>query len=713
MVSTTSTTATTKAATATADATATTNNSTNMTTSLTQIIVKLDNAKSHLLSFQVPLFEIQEHHILYKLASAVNLPLHMLHIRNYNANANHNHNHNHNHSTHQIFLSAYTHLPILGGKGGFGTLLKGLSKQAGAKQTTDFGACRDLNGRRLRHVNDELKLQKWRQAVLRRNKLKKGGDANANGDSNAFIDIEQEFQDMQTESGIRNWHLMVPSWGAGEISQKSKRKEEIKIKRELREWANRENEKVKQKLILKRQREQLKVDYAAVGLEKGKEEDDKLTISIMEGLKKRRKLVNGNGNDEREMLPLENARQSDGDSNYGTTVSFLCTLSGDLVVEDNIDSSSTSTSTSTDNQHTSAMTMIQSKSEFATAGIIANAEMFNSAYSDYNGLYYEVTIETGGIAQIGWATSASAHNTGNNGFLPNSDTGDGVGDDKFSYGYDGLRGKVFHDGKELDYGHGSGSDSSGWKKGDVVGCLYDFTNGAISFSVNGENYGKAFDVKPEGEKGDCEDENGSEKEVLLLYPSLSLNENEIVGINIGPTFRHCPNNGNAKKTKTKKTKGKKVKKEHQYLAISSIVVNQNDGKCSEEDDLEELNVKQRGSETGGEDAIIGSMLLPEMKNTIANADTSVGTSGTGTAAIDDTTAKTTNSNEPIDLEKYMAAQELEVLGMNRLKEELYRLGCKCGGSLSERASRLYSLKSLPRDQIPPKLRGKNFHEAVP
>eukprot|EP00592_Proboscia_alata_P002359 CAMPEP_0194372984 /NCGR_PEP_ID=MMETSP0174-20130528/21404_1 /TAXON_ID=216777 /ORGANISM="Proboscia alata, Strain PI-D3" /LENGTH=189 /DNA_ID=CAMNT_0039151809 /DNA_START=58 /DNA_END=624 /DNA_ORIENTATION=+ len=51
---------------------------------------------------------------------------------------------------------------IRGGKGGFGTLLKGQSKQAGAKTTYDFGACRDLNGRRLRHVNDEIKLRKWR-----------------------------------------------------------------------------------------------------------------------------------------------------------------------------------------------------------------------------------------------------------------------------------------------------------------------------------------------------------------------------------------------------------------------------------------------------------------------------------------------------------------------------------------------------------------------
>ena len=52
-------------------------------------------------------------------------------------------------------------LRVNGGKGGFGAMLKSMAKQAGSKKTTDFGACRDLSGRRLRHVNDELILKKW------------------------------------------------------------------------------------------------------------------------------------------------------------------------------------------------------------------------------------------------------------------------------------------------------------------------------------------------------------------------------------------------------------------------------------------------------------------------------------------------------------------------------------------------------------------------
>ena len=82
---------------------------------------------------------------------------------------------------------------IRGGKGGFGTLLKGQSRQAGAKLTTDFGACRDLQGRRLRHVNDEIKLRKWREMEKR----KQAGEE--------VPDDEL----WKTPSGLYNWHLMT------------------------------------------------------------------------------------------------------------------------------------------------------------------------------------------------------------------------------------------------------------------------------------------------------------------------------------------------------------------------------------------------------------------------------------------------------------------------------------------------------------------------
>jgi hypothetical protein len=61
-------------------------------------------------------------------------------------------------------------LRIVGGKGGFGALLR--SKKATVK-TTNFGACRDLNGRRLRHVEQERALQEWQATAAQREAEKK------------------------------------------------------------------------------------------------------------------------------------------------------------------------------------------------------------------------------------------------------------------------------------------------------------------------------------------------------------------------------------------------------------------------------------------------------------------------------------------------------------------------------------------------------------
>ena len=46
-------------------------------------------------------------------------------------------------------------LRLLGGKGGFGALLR---SGARASHTQNFDACRDLSGRRLRHVTADEKL---------------------------------------------------------------------------------------------------------------------------------------------------------------------------------------------------------------------------------------------------------------------------------------------------------------------------------------------------------------------------------------------------------------------------------------------------------------------------------------------------------------------------------------------------------------------------
>ncbi|CAN1176750.1 Replication stress response regulator SDE2, partial [Linum perenne] len=54
-------------------------------------------------------------------------------------------------------------LSLRGGKGGFGSLLRGAATKAGQKKTNNFDACRDMSGRRLRHVNAEKRLEEWKE----------------------------------------------------------------------------------------------------------------------------------------------------------------------------------------------------------------------------------------------------------------------------------------------------------------------------------------------------------------------------------------------------------------------------------------------------------------------------------------------------------------------------------------------------------------------
>ena len=50
----------------------------------------------------------------------------------------------------------------LGGKGGFGAMLRGQASRPGMKKVqANTGAMRDLSGRRLRHVEQEAQLQEW------------------------------------------------------------------------------------------------------------------------------------------------------------------------------------------------------------------------------------------------------------------------------------------------------------------------------------------------------------------------------------------------------------------------------------------------------------------------------------------------------------------------------------------------------------------------
>uniref|UniRef100_W5ULX9 Replication stress response regulator SDE2 n=1 Tax=Ictalurus punctatus TaxID=7998 RepID=W5ULX9_ICTPU len=64
------------------------------------------------------------------------------------------------------------------------------------------------------------------------------------------------------------------------------------------------------------------------------------------------------------------------------------------------------------------------------------------------------------------------------------------------------------------------------------------------------------------------------------------------------------------------------------------------------------------------------------------------------------------ADTPLNLLSVSGVEELEALGMERLKAELMNRGMKCGGTLRERAARLYSVRGLSADQIDPTLLAK-------
>ena len=62
-------------------------------------------------------------------------------------------------------------LNLNGGKGGFGSMLRALGAQI--SKTTNKEACRDLNGRRLRDINDEERLKKYVEKKAEREEVEK------------------------------------------------------------------------------------------------------------------------------------------------------------------------------------------------------------------------------------------------------------------------------------------------------------------------------------------------------------------------------------------------------------------------------------------------------------------------------------------------------------------------------------------------------------
>ena len=586
------------------------------------------------------------------------------------------------------FVTVSVRSCILGGKGGFGTLLKGQSRQAGAKLTTDFGACRDLQGRRLRHVNDEIKLRKFRDRQRRE----------AAGEK---IDVDELYK---TPSGIYNWHLMTPTWA--DISKKAA----YKIRRQFQNMEKADKRKAdlqKEKDEVYQKSMTMYLDETTAqsqsiqselndALKQGllqrqkQKQQQKLSVSDTNMVKKRKRPDDDDAHTTKTHA-VDDVNGTDDQSQLQEQPNALVSLSGDVVVSE---SSSSNNAQEKNKIPSSSSVQMQSKSEFMTAVLVLDGLPASTANSPDTStvIYYEVTIVTGGLAQIGWASltgdmstkesssavaaSAGGGGSSSSGFTPNNDLGDGVGDDAFSFGIDLSRGLKFHGGEDWEYGKGLK-----WKPGDRLGCSWNQSTGEITFTLNGQPLLDSNDTTVAF----------TNTNFHYLFPAFSCNQGEILELHLKQEDCLYIPKDNCKVN---------------FIPVGELLQVDTEPKRSKKEDVSNNNADAQELQPL-------SSLAECSTSGSNNSDKNTADKPTlETKSVPSTATKERTKPEPIDLSKYDSAKELEELGLDRLKSGLLAIHAKCGGTLEERAKRLFSLKGLHPKDYPAKVRAKTFAKTL-
>jgi len=393
---------------------------------------------------------------------------------------------------------------LLGGKGGFGAALKA-SARSSTKVTTDFGACRDLNGRRLRHVNNEIRLRVWREEAAARKRAAEHGET--------WDPTKSKL--VNTESGIDNWFLSVPGWSDYVPQHKGKRPKEYVSKLQLcQNWERVHSGKQRiplgapswygcprgqrcrfahgyaelapegkkriaeeQKMAVKRK----EVDAIHSFVEQANSIGSSLKDSIKCGLG-RSKLDAVNGTEKALLLEESNAQSMESTSQDEY---YVQCLEGDIGV-----------GTSGE---------VHGSSAFATAAIPSVAMSEGVWYFEVE---FSEDASTKGIAQVGWATES---------FEPSQSTNDGAGDTSGSWAIDPFRMIVFDQGKEEKFENSGALCPPGQKV--TVGCTIDLDNKELVFSINGKQVAKAK-LELQGK-------------YMFYFPVVSLERDQFCRINLG------------------------------------------------------------------------------------------------------------------------------------------------------------------------------------
>ncbi|KAJ8906800.1 hypothetical protein NDN08_003286 [Rhodosorus marinus] len=135
-----------------------------------------------------------------------------------------------------------------GGKGGFGSMLRG---QGGAKKTTNFTACRDLSGRRLRASDNQERLATWRE-----DQDKKAGEKRKADDGEAST---SRLAEKTPEFDAEGFHEKLTAVG-GRISEALEKGFQEDAKKSQSQKVAKATEELKTNKLLKRRRTYMDVD---------------------------------------------------------------------------------------------------------------------------------------------------------------------------------------------------------------------------------------------------------------------------------------------------------------------------------------------------------------------------------------------------------------------------------------------------------------------
>lgn len=551
---------------------------------------------------------------------------------------------------------------LRGGKGGFGAMLRSMGKSSGSRATTNFGACRDLHGRRLRHVNQEVAMHKWHQ------------DAESRKVREKTAIEDREMQEEETPSGIPGWYLATPSWAEGiKKSYMKKRRNTALCKNwlkareggqnppmgaprwwgcprgrecnfahgeeELRGEALTELKRAKKDEVQRAKQQQLQdyVDYE-------QEMPDDVLDAIRLGLRRKKRadvMIEQQQRDACALPPDATTYINERSEHSLPIVEKWLQLIGE---KDEI------ASVATTFKH--GLCELRGRGNFGTAAARHCCMMTKGKW------YYEVRLVTAGIVQIGWADST---------FEANSATGDGVGDHERSWAYDGARQVKWNGGKDEQY-----AADEAWSKNDVIGCLLDLDDGTVSFTRNGIDLGVAYcNVKhTASDRG--------------FFPAISVEQTEILLVNVGsqPFLYQAPG----------------------YLPVVNALkfVPLADEAVTTGNDVTSTNCVEDAGNLVCTRERAGSTAIDSEK--IQSKERVLGKERIKIA--NEFRLKDTPFDPPIDLLKFRTIESLEALGLERLKLELSRRGLKCGGSLTERAARLLSVQGKVWEDIDAKLKVK-------